>query len=250
MKPPLVTPHAATAIGEDLAPLAARSDAAEVGLCSWSTGFRAAGCSSTRRWSSGKPACPYELRLIHFSLWLNPSTIPLLHASVQALAIASASSVKPSTKLIRQPSKSIWSVPRRKIIEGRAREHNGYALSDFSIDWEREQAHCPQGQTSSSWTPTQTRNQEIIKLSLALPLVGPVLHMLCVRRLGGEACQCGDKKHISLSLPLVNESKPRSSSKSMPGEQASKGSMPKACGRWACGARATLESLAPISSMW
>ena len=49
---------------------------------------------------SGKPACPYELRLIHFSLWLNPSTIPLLHAWVQALAIATASSASPSAKLI------------------------------------------------------------------------------------------------------------------------------------------------------
>ncbi len=43
-----------------------------------------------------------------------------------------------------------------------AREQNGYALTDFSIDWEHEQARCPQGQTSSSWTPTRTRNQEVI----------------------------------------------------------------------------------------
>ena len=56
--------------------------------------------SLTRRWSSEKPACPYQLRLIHFSLWLNPSTIPLLHDWVHALAIATSSSVIPSTKLI------------------------------------------------------------------------------------------------------------------------------------------------------
>ena len=43
-----------------------------------------------------------------------------------------------------------------------AREQNGYALTDFSIDWEHEQARCPQGQTSSSWTPTRTRNQETL----------------------------------------------------------------------------------------
>jgi transposase len=51
-------------------------------LCSLSKGSRAAGCSRTRRCSSGKPACPYELRLIHFSLLLNPFTIPLLHDAV------------------------------------------------------------------------------------------------------------------------------------------------------------------------
>src|SRR5512135_1508042 len=94
---------AATAVGEDPAPLV-RSCAAEADcweeprLCSLSTAFRAVGCSRTRRCSSGKPACPYELRLIHFSLWLNPSTIPLFHVSVHALAIAKASSVRPSTK--------------------------------------------------------------------------------------------------------------------------------------------------------
>jgi transposase len=45
-----------------------------------------------------------------------------------------------------------------------AREQKGYALTDFFIDWEHEQARCPQGQISSSWTPTRTRNQEVIKI--------------------------------------------------------------------------------------
>jgi len=35
---------------------------------------------------------------------------------------------------------------------------------NFSIDWEHQQARCPQGQISSSWTPTWTRNQEMIKI--------------------------------------------------------------------------------------
>jgi transposase len=52
--------------------------------------------------------------------------------------------------------------PTAKDYRWQAREQNGYALAHFSIDWERQQATCPQGQTSSSWTPTWTRNQEII----------------------------------------------------------------------------------------
>jgi hypothetical protein len=59
-----------------------------------------AGWSRTRRCSNGKPACPYELRLIHFTLLMNPSTIPLLHVKLHPLATASASSVSPSTKAI------------------------------------------------------------------------------------------------------------------------------------------------------
>jgi len=43
--------------------------------------------------------------------------------------------------------------PTAKDYRWQAREHSGYALSDFSIDWERKQARCPQGYLNSSWTP-------------------------------------------------------------------------------------------------
>jgi transposase len=33
------------------------------------------------------------------------------------------------------------------------RADQGYDLSAFVIDWEAQQAHCPQGQTSIRWTP-------------------------------------------------------------------------------------------------
>src|SRR5256714_2505391 len=49
---------------------------------------------------------------------------------------------------------------------------HGYALTDFSIDWEREQARCPQGQISSSWTPTRTRNQDVIKIKFGYATCG------------------------------------------------------------------------------
>src|SRR5260370_37605868 len=54
--------------------------------------------SLTRRCSSGKPACPYELRLIHFTLVTKPSTLPLLLVRLHPLATASTSSASPSTK--------------------------------------------------------------------------------------------------------------------------------------------------------
>lgn len=62
--------------------------------------------------------------------------------------------------------------PTAKDYRWQARAQNGYALSDFSIDWDYEQARCPQGQISSSWTPTWTRNQEIIKIKFDFATCG------------------------------------------------------------------------------
>ncbi|HWZ20400.1 MAG TPA: hypothetical protein VNW73_16510 [Ktedonobacteraceae bacterium] len=87
-------------------------------------------------------------------------------------------------------SGSIWWDQPPKSIEGRAREQNGYALPYFSIDWEHEQARCPQRQTSSSWTPTWTRNQEIIKITFGFAACGacPVRSEV-VQRPSDEACR-------------------------------------------------------------
>jgi transposase len=35
------------------------------------------------------------------------------------------------------------------------REGSGYALGDFELDWQQQQARCPQGQHSVSWSPRQ-----------------------------------------------------------------------------------------------
>ena len=72
--------------------------------------------------------------------------------------------------------------PTAKDYRWQAREQNGYALSDFSIDWEREQARCPQGQISSSWTPTHTRNQDIIKIKFGFATCGACpVHAQCTK---------------------------------------------------------------------
>jgi transposase len=62
--------------------------------------------------------------------------------------------------------------PTAKDYRWQAREQSGYALTDFAIDWEHAQARCPQGNTSSSWTPTRTRNQEIIKIKFGYATCG------------------------------------------------------------------------------
>jgi len=62
--------------------------------------------------------------------------------------------------------------PTAKDYRWQAREQNGYALTDFAIDWEREQACCLQGNLSRSWTPTRTSNQEIIKINFGYATCG------------------------------------------------------------------------------
>lgn len=42
-------------------------------------------------------------------------------------------------------------VPRRADSSWQQREGKGYGLSNFHIDWEAQQATCPQGKTSASW---------------------------------------------------------------------------------------------------
>jgi hypothetical protein len=60
---------------------------------------------------------------------------------------------------VRESIMLIWWAPPLKTTEGRAREQKGSALPNFFIDWEHKQARCPQGQISSSWTPTRTRKE-------------------------------------------------------------------------------------------
>jgi transposase len=44
----------------------------------------------------------------------------------------------------------------------------GYDLTHFSIDWEAETVTCPQGRTSSSWTPVQEANKSLIKVKFSI----------------------------------------------------------------------------------
>jgi transposase len=43
----------------------------------------------------------------------------------------------------------------------------GYDLTHFSIDWEAEKVTCPQGRSSSSWTPVQDAGKSLIKVKFS-----------------------------------------------------------------------------------
>lgn len=54
-----------------------------------------------------------------------------------------------------------------------ARAGNGFDRSAFTIDFDREQATCPQGQTSTSWNPVTQRGTDTIVITFATSTCGP-----------------------------------------------------------------------------
>jgi transposase len=58
--------------------------------------------------------------------------------------------------------------PTRSDYHWQAQAAAGFAASDFIVDWQRQEATCPQGHTSSSWTSSLDKNQNpVIKIQFA-----------------------------------------------------------------------------------
>jgi len=58
--------------------------------------------------------------------------------------------------------------PTRRNHQWQASQQLGFDADHFLIDWEAEQATCPEGHTSSSWTPAiDNRTNEVIKIKFS-----------------------------------------------------------------------------------
>src|SRR5262249_16587919 len=58
--------------------------------------------------------------------------------------------------------------PTRPDYKWQAKAAEGFAASNFQIDWGSEQATCPEGRASSSWTPAIDRgHNEVIKIKFS-----------------------------------------------------------------------------------
>jgi len=58
--------------------------------------------------------------------------------------------------------------PTRKNYRWQATQQTGFDASHFPIDWEQQQATCPEGHTSISWTPAiDNRKNEVIKIKFS-----------------------------------------------------------------------------------
>jgi transposase len=58
--------------------------------------------------------------------------------------------------------------PTRRNHQWQANQQAGFDADHFLIDWEHQQATCPEGHTSSSWTPAiDNRTNEVIKIKFS-----------------------------------------------------------------------------------
>ena len=59
--------------------------------------------------------------------------------------------------------------PTRPAVKWQAQQQMGFEASQFHIDWQAEQATCPEGHTSISWTPAiDNRKHEVIKIKFSM----------------------------------------------------------------------------------
>jgi transposase len=73
--------------------------------------------------------------------------------------------------------------PVKKDVRWQANAGQGYGLADFTIDWEGQQAICPQGQRSSVWSEQRNAyEQEVIQVRFPKQACGPCpCRDLCTR---------------------------------------------------------------------
>src|SRR5262249_36048715 len=58
--------------------------------------------------------------------------------------------------------------PTRPDCKWQAKAGAGFAMSDFTIGWDRKQATCLEGRVSTSWTPAVDRgHNEVIKIKFS-----------------------------------------------------------------------------------
>ena len=64
--------------------------------------------------------------------------------------------------------------PTRLEDQWQARERTGFAVADFQLDWSRQEAVCPQGHTSRSWTPAVDKGTNaVITITFSARDCGP-----------------------------------------------------------------------------
>ncbi|MFD1940050.1 transposase, partial [Nonomuraea mangrovi] len=89
--------------------------------------------------------------------------------------------------------------PLRADNSVQARTCNGYDRAAFTIDWDNRQVTCPQGQTSTSWTPCRQKNRPMIVAAFPLNTCRPCP----VRTLCTSAQHSG--RHLTLHPRAIQE---------------------------------------------
>jgi transposase len=101
----------------------------------------------------------------------------------------------PSAELITDSAKTFGIslvTPVLADVSPQARAGAGFDRSAFTIDFDRHQATCPQGQTSSSWSPARQRGTDTVVVTFATTTCGP-----CPAR---DRCTTSTKRRRQLTV--------------------------------------------------
>ncbi len=125
----------------------------------------------------------------------------------------------------------------------------GYDLTHFDIDWEAETVTCPQGRTSSSWTPVQDAGKALIKVKFSMSDC-----KVCLAR---ASCTGTTRRTLTLhpkeqmqALFAARKREETDEFKDTYRHRALKELILKECIRWACAAHALLVCPKRIWPMW
>ena len=86
--------------------------------------------------------------------------------------------------------------PTRRNHQWQAREPRGFDADHFLIDWQHQQATCPEGHTSSSWTPAiDNRTNEVIKMKFSRHRLSALSQSEALHAIGAS---CASHRHDSI----------------------------------------------------
>jgi transposase len=105
---------------------------------------------------------------------------PVIHRALQETALLPATHLVDTGYLDAEllvTSRQDYDVdllgPARPDVKWQARAGQGFDAQSFAIDWERQQAICPQGHASISWTPAlDNRQTRVIKIKFSTTQCG------------------------------------------------------------------------------
>lgn len=102
--------------------------------------------------------------------------------------------------LVRSRSHGITLIgPLQPNSSWQARAGEGYALPAFHLDWDAQQATCPQGKTSSTWRPIIRRGKPVIQIHFRVADCQP-----CPAR---EHCTRADRRSLAIADRAVHEAR-------------------------------------------
>jgi transposase len=100
--------------------------------------------------------------------------------------------------------------PVRGDYKWQARAGQGFAARDFTINWTTEQATCPAGRTSLSWTPAiDKRTNAVIKIKFSMRDCQPCVHRVhCTKAKRRTITVRPQEQHVALQATRVRQTTP------------------------------------------